>query len=196
MEFHELGTWKDLAGKFFFNSDLLKSIVMPTLDDTNYEEDDNWFGGKNLPTQVNGVTEYHNLVGHYFDVPFIYSTVTDERMVLCVDTEVSKWVGQAIKEITITIYVICHKDFIKMSSDMKSEYITKHKLAGNRVDMAVEVIGRLLNGSNAFGLGRLVPAQDNTVLSYFPNSEFYGKVLRYTCDDFSTDYAGRSINGD
>ena len=142
MEYHELGSWKDIAGQIFFKSDLLKGISMPTPDDARYGEDDNWYGGKQLPLIVDGVTEKHDLIGHYFDVPFIDGTVTDTRMVICVDTEVAKCEGEALKSIFVHVYVMCHKDFIKMTSADKSYYRKNHNLAGNRVDMAVEVIGK------------------------------------------------------
>ena len=82
-----------------------------------------------------------------------------------------------------------------MTSTEKSSYKKNYQLAGNRIDMAVEVIGRLLNGSKKFGLGRLQPIPNRPVTSYSPNNEFFGKVLHYICDDFRTDYAERSVNG-
>lgn len=196
MEFHELGSWKDTVSKTFFQSELLREIVMPTLDNDKYDEDDNWFGGKKLPIYISEKPTYSDLIGHFFDVPFVDGTVTDTRMVLCVDTEVAKCEGEALKSLYVHVYVMCHKDFIKMTSTEKSSYKKNHQLAGNRIDMAVEVIGRLLNGSKKFGLGRLQPIPNRPVTSYSPNNEFFGKVLHYICDDFRTDYAVRSVNGE
>jgi hypothetical protein len=194
LDFYELGSYKEKIEKMFVTNPDIVDLTMPILDDSRFEIGDNFLGGEFQYKDTNsGAIENVTLIGHYFDVPFVYSSITDVRNLICIDTSISRADGETIKEITVSIEVICNKDNIKLSSADKLKYLNKY--VGNRLDMIVEAIGLQLNSSRKFGLGRLKPSSRNPVRSYFPSEKYFGKILTYTCDDFLTDYAARSLNG-
>jgi hypothetical protein len=193
LNFKELGTYKDkIISMFAANEDII-DLIMPTLDYDRFEVSDNFIGGE-FQTVENGIVKNVILKGHCFDTPFIYSSITDSRNCICIDTNISNADGESIKEMSITIEVMCNKANLQMDSESRMKYVTKG-LSGNRLDMIVEEIGLQLNSSRQFGIGKFKPAIRNPVHSYFPNEDYFGKVLTYTCSDFMADYAERSLNG-
>lgn len=193
MNFYELGKYKEKIINMFVTNDDIVNLVMPTPDDSRFELGDNFLGGE-YKTVSNGIEAIVNLIGHCFDVPFIYASIQDNRNAIFIDSTISKADGESIKEVTITIEVMCHKTNLKMNSQDRIKYIKKG-LSGNRLDMIVQEIGLQLNSSNKFGIGKLKISPRNPVKSYFANEDYFGKVLTYTCEDFMTDYAARSLNG-
>lgn len=191
MEFHELGAWKEQASRIIFNDNVIKRLVMPTLDNPLCSEDDNWFGGKKIEyynTETDEI-EIADLVGHYFDRPFIYAPVVDTRAFICLETSIASWSGNAIKQMIVYVQVIVHKDFMTMDSKEKLYFKKNHNLAGNRLDMIIEEIGHLFNGSKDFGIGLLKPYSFEPVKQIFWDDCYYGKEIRYDCSDFSTDFS-------
>lgn len=194
MNFYELGKYKDkITSMFVANADIV-DLVMPKSDDIRFSIEDNFLGG-NFQAVSGGIEEKVQLIGHCFDVPFVYSMVKDARNIICLDTVVSMAEGEAIKEITVTISVMCHKTNIKLDSATKVKYFKKN-LSGNRLDMIVQEVGLILNGSKNFGLGRFKLSPRKPMQSYYANEDFFGKIITYTCEDFMTNYAERSLNGE
>lgn len=188
-EYHALGTYKNEICKLLLQhelSELLIDILMPTLHDERFDKSDNFRGG-DYTYKINNQEEKVKLIPHIYDVPFIYTTVTDTRNVICVDTNISKN-SQSTKEMFIAIYVMCHKDLLQIDSETEKKYKNIGYIGKNRMDIAVAIIGDILNGSNKFGIGQLSPTLSNPTQSYFPNSTFWGKILQYTCSDFMQDY--------
>lgn len=98
--------------------------------------------------------------------PFEYvpdKTDTDKSIIAmeCVVPDVS---NDVIKTVDIYVYIIVHKGRMKVES-------------GVRTDALAAAIDRVLNGSRDFGFGRL---QLESVDTFKPNEEFYGRVLVYT----------------
>ena len=58
----------------------------------------------------------------------------------------------------------------------------------NRLDIAVAILGDIINGSKEFGIGQLNPIPYNPVKAYYPSQDYFGKILNYSCDDFMKDY--------
>ena len=54
----------------------------------------------------------------------------------------------------------------------------------NRLDIAIAIIGDIINRSTEFGIGKLSPSRYEPVKSYYFSNEFFGKILTYTCTDF------------
>lgn len=188
-EYHALGTYKNEIYKLLLQhelSDLLIDILMPTSHDERFDKLDNFLGGDYIYT-TNDKEEKIKLTPHIYDVPFIYTTITDARNVICIDTNISKN-SQSIKEMFITVYVMCHKNTLQIDSETQKKYKQYGYIGHNRMDIAVAIIGDILNGSNKFGIGKLSPTPSNPTQSYFPNNVFWGKILQYTCSDFMRDY--------
>ena len=198
-EFNSLGDYKELLFKLLMTSgeksDLLIDIVMSTLDDDRFDKYDNFLGGENLEYYEDGKLIYVDLKGRLYDVPFIYSTITDVINAICVDTNISV-VSPNTKEMTITLNVMCHKDNLKLDKTTKRKF-KKLGYNGNRLDIMVALIGKILNYSKEsnLGIGTLVPISRNPITPYYPNNDFFGKTMIYTCSDFMIDYGERSLNG-
>lgn len=188
-EYHALGSYKDELFKLILQhelSELLIDILMPTIEDERFDKIDNFLGGDYSYSGKNGI-EQVSLNSHIFDVPFIYSTVTDVRNVICIDTNISRC-NQSLKEMSVVIEVMCHKGGLQLDSTTRKKYKQLGYIGRNRIDVAVAILGDILNGSKDFGIGRLVPMPSVPTQSYFPNNDFWGKILRYSCTDFMKDY--------
>lgn len=202
-EFKSLGEYKDLLFQLLMmsgeKSDLLMDIVMPTLDDDRLSKLDNFLGGEfeeYFSTENNEQTlEIVKLQGRLFDVPFVYSTVENTINTICIDTNIRSC-NPNTKEMVITLNVMCHKDNLKLDIKTKRKY-RELGYKGNRLDIMVALIGEILNYSKDanIGIGTLVPLPHNPVTPDFPNSNFFGKTMIYTCSDFMVDYAQRSLDG-
>lgn len=179
---------------FVANEDIVY-LTMPKLDDNRFEIGDNFLGGKYEAVGENGKVEIVELMGHCFDLPFIYALINDNRNAIFIDTIITRANGESIKEMTVIIEVMCHKSNLQLNTQDKNRYFKKG-LSGNRLDMIVQEIGLQLNSSRDFGIGRFKVSPRNPVKSYFANENYFGKVLTYTCEDFMADYSKRSLNGD
>ena len=198
-EFKSLGEYKDLLFQLLMmsgeKSDLLMDIIMPSLDDDRFDKIDNFVGGEYEEYNKEGKLEIVKLQGRLFDVPFIYSTVENTINTFCIDTNIRSC-NPNTKEMVITLNVMCHKDNLKLDRETKRKYRALG-YTGNRLDIMVALIGEILNYSKEanLGIGTLVPLPHNPVTPDFPNSNFFGKTMIYTCSDFMVDYAQRSLDG-
>ena len=198
-EFKSLGEYKDLLFQLLMmsgeKSDLLMDIVMPSLDDDRFDKIDNFLGGEHEEYNKEGKLEIVKLQGRLFDVPFIYSTVENTINTICIDTNIRSC-NPNTKEMVITLNVMCHKDNLKLDRETKRKYRALG-YTGNRLDIMVALIGEILNYSKEanLGIGTFVPLPHNPVTPDFPNSNFFGKTMIYTCSDFMVDYAQRSLDG-
>ena len=189
-EYHALGSYKENIFKLLVNdgerSDLLMDILMPVIEDSRFDKIDNFIGGSFECIQ-DGKVELVDLKQHLFDVPFIYSTVTDTRNVICLDTNLNSC-SQSLKEMKIEISVMCHKEAMPLDLNTRLKYKKLGYIGRNRLDIAVAIIGDIINRSSEFGIGKLCPNKYDPVKSYYFSHEFFGKILTYTCSDFMKNY--------
>lgn len=190
-EFRSLGEYKEMLIEFLVccdqKSDLLMDITMLKLDDERFSKTSNFLG---INQEYNG--EYVKTDGYLFDIPFVYTTVQDTRNMICFDTNISK-INQNTKQIDITINVMCHKASLQLDKETQRKY-KKLGYYGNRLDIMVALIGDILNYSNnTNGIGTLVPSPSGAIGSYFPNDQYFGKILHYTCSDFMVNYSRRFV---
>lgn len=181
-----LGKYKDTIGEILLSSDDVVNLVMPSLDNPNFDVADNFFGGERLEyyNQAKNEIEYITLLGHCFDVPYIKPTITDARALICMETYISKVDGESIKEVAIDLYVYAHKSFVTMPHDESAKF-KKRGYAGNRIDMLVSAIElEIKNNSRSFGIGKILLAPSTPIISYEPNHDFYGKKMSLICHDF------------
>lgn len=183
-----LGKIKDYFSKILFNSEDVRNLTMPELDDNRFDELDNFFGGKKLE-YYNPETkkyEYIDLQGHCFDVPYIDETITETKAVITMESFITKIEFEHIKEVQVDIYAFAHKDHIHMSSKEKLPY-SKKGYSGNRVDMMSSAIWLALKEANMpkdFGIGKIMFNPRMPITPYQPNKDFYGKKLSFLCSDF------------
>ncbi len=72
--------------------------------------------------------------------------------------------------------------------DTRLKYRKEGYIGRNRLDIAVAIIGDIVNRSYKFGIGKLSPSKYDPVKSYYFSNDFFGKILTYTCTDFMKDY--------
>lgn len=199
-EFRALGAYKNDLFKLLTNvgenklCEYLIDILMPVMEDDRLDKVTNFVGSPvegSVVYNEDGDEETVRLKRHLYDVPFVYTTVTDTRNVICIDTNISRS-NQSIKEMDINIYVMCHRQSLELDYETRTKYRKLGYIGRNRLDIAVALIGDILNGSSDFGIGHLRPNQMSPVRSYFPNNDFFGKVITYTCSDFMVNYSEKS----
>ena len=205
-EYKSLGDYKYLLFKLLMysgeKSDLLIDITMPSLDDERFDKYENFTGGEFDYYTGNGknqTTEHVELKGRLYDVPFIYSTVTETINVICIDTNISNC-NPNTKEMVVTLNVMCHKDNLKLDTKTKRKY-SKLGYKGSRLDIMVALIGEILNYSKDndkmnVQIGTLNPVLRNPIVPYYPNDNFFGKTMTYTCTGFMINYGDRSLNNE
>lgn len=188
-EYHALGSYKDKLFQLIVKdnkSDLLMDILMPVIEDERFDKMDNFLGGK-FEYYEDGKVQLIELKRHLFDVPFIYTTVTDTRNAICIDTELTSC-SQSLKQMKVTINIMCHKNSLELDMDTRLKYRKEGYIGRNRLDIAVAIIGDIVNRSYKFGIGKLSPSKYDPVKSYYFSNDFFGKILTYTCTDFMKDY--------
>lgn len=188
-EFRALGGYKKKLFDLICNSEKSESLidlVMPELDDARFDKQDNFLGG-----ELKYNKELVDLQGRLFDVPFIYAVIDGAINCICIDTNISK-LNQSLKEMVITINVMCHKDKLRLDTVTKNKY-KKLGYYGNRLDIVVALLQDIVGHSMEFGIGELRPITNNPVQPYFPNKDFFGKTLIYNCTDFMTDFSDKAV---
>ena len=107
--------------------------------------------------------------------PYLYvdDTQTTAETYICIEVSVPRTHDFTFKDMKIDVWCYCHKNVMKYS---KKGYL------GTRADIAGDMIDRLLNSSNNYGLGRL------KLISSVPlniSATHYGRHMTYTCVEFN-----------
>lgn len=180
---------KDSLMSLFCDLEDITRLIMPTLDNTNFTWEQNWYGGR-FDKNIKGQTEITTLLGHCFDTPYIEGTVKDNRCAIFIETYLSKVENQHIKEVGVDIMVVCHKDSVRISDEDKA-YYNSIGVYGNRVDSAIQVINSsILNTKimdkikQKYSIGEMNLLEKNPIQQYVPGTKYYGKVLHYTYQTF------------
>lgn len=180
---------KESLVELFGDIEDVANLIMPNLDDENFTWMENWLGG-NYTVTVKGDTKITNLIGHCFDIPYVEGTISDNRCAIFMETHLLKVENQHIKEVGLDIFVVCHKDAVRLSKDEK-EYYNSKGIYGNRVDSAIQAINSTINNKNLmkgiqkkYSIGELTFVERNPLKQYIPATKFYGKCLSYTYQSF------------
>lgn len=130
------------------------------------------------------------LVGQCYDTPYIEGTVSENSCAIFVETYLIRLKNQHIKEVGVDITVVCHKDCIKLSQEDKA-YYEAMGIYGNRVDSAIQAINSSIQSCEVmekirenYSIGGMSLIEENPLQQYVPGTEFYGKVLHYTYQNF------------
>lgn len=185
-DLYSLGRYKDIMMDIFYQSEDIRNLTMPVLDDARFDLQANFFGGKELAysNPDTGSTEYVTLPGHCFDVPYLDQSLTEERAVILLESLITRIEGPRIKEVEIDVYALSHKSFIHLSAAEKSSYLKKG-YSGNRVDMMAAAIELAVKErAREFGIGKIRLNSQNPILPYETENSFYGKKLSFLCSDF------------
>lgn len=173
----------------FCDEENITRLIMPNLDNDNFTFEQNWYGGS-FEKDIHGKAHIETLIGHCFDTPYIDGTVTDNRCAIFIETYIIKAENQHIKEMGVDVFVVCHKDSVKLSQEDK-EYFESIGVYGNRVDSAIQVINScILNPTimagikRKYSIGSMNLSERNPLKQYVPGTKFYGKCLSYTYQSF------------
>lgn len=182
-----------LSSMFCDNEDITR-LVMPSLDDSDFTWEENWYGG-NFKETITGKTKIVTLIGHCFDTPYIEGTVTDNRCAIFIETTLESVPNQFIKEVSVDVSVICHRGSVRISKEDKAYYESKG-IYGNRVDCLCQLINssilspRIMDGiMRKYSIGKMKLSDGNPIRLYVPGTKFYGKILRY---NYYTNYQTKS----
>lgn len=149
----DIGTYKSkMIQAFLASSDICEALL-----GENYTADD-----------VNSL-EYTRIF------PFLYLKTTPDEAIpyLCVEADIPELQSGAMKNMRITVWVLCHKNCMKYA---KTGYI------GTRTDILSDMIERLFNGSYEFGIGKL--HLDSASHLSNTNENYYGRQLIFSVPDF------------
>jgi len=184
-DLQDLGHFKTLLQVIFENDEDLRNLVMPEPDDADFTPLQNWLGGTYSIEDADGTPQKTaTLIGYCFDVPYIPPAVTDSRIVITMETSISKAVNERTKEVTTDIYVCCPKDRVLLTEQEKKHY-TEKGYAGNRVDMCVMAIANAIKrNAGIFGIGNIRLLPEKAIEPHTPGEGYYAKRLSYTCQCF------------
>ena len=185
----DMSRLKESLVELFGDIEDIANLIMPNLDDENFTWMENWLGG-NYTKTMNGETKIKNLIGHCFDIPYVEGTISDNRCAIFMETHLLKVENQHIKQVGLDIFVVCHKDAVRLSKDEK-DYYNSIGIYGNRVDSAIQAINSTINNKNLmkgikekYSIGELTFVERNPLKQYIPATKFYGKCLSYTYQSF------------
>lgn len=180
---------KESLMSLFCDTEDITRLIMPQLDDENFTFEQNWYGG-NFDKNIYGKTDIKTLIGHCFDTPYIEGTVSDNRCAIFIETYLTKVENQKIKQVGVDIFIVAHKDSVRLSEKDK-EYYESVGIYGNRVDSAMQVINSTINDerimkaiNKKYSIGDLTFTERNPVKQYVPGTKFYGRCLSYTYNTF------------
>lgn len=158
----EPGAYKDLLRRLLYEDELVQTLIMPSGSAADAQTEETW------------------LTRHCLDVPYLDEQITDERSLLLI--ECLPLTAGEIRSYSITVTACCHRNLINLSAADRADLNTRFGLTGNRVDMMVMAVNQALSkesASRSFGIGKLRPAAEKPVVSFIPNTQFYGKTLTF-----------------
>lgn len=185
----DMGRIKESLMSLFCDTEDITHLIMPEKDDDNFSWEQNWYGGT-FDKNIYGDTETKTLSGHCFDIPYTEGAVSDGKCALFIETHLIKAPNQRIKNVGVDVYIVCHKDFIRLSEE-DTQYYNSIGIYGNRVDCAVQAINSAINDSTAmnavrkkYSIGDLIFTDENPVSRFMPDGAYCGKCLSYSYHAF------------
>ena len=109
-----------------------------------------------------------------FDYPYVDGTQEEVMPFVCVET-VCRGTNRTIKSMDLYIWIFVHRDCMQMNKQHIKTYM------GNRADVLMDIIERLLRGSNDLGIGNLSLLDIGYTI---PQSKYFGRQIRYNIPDF------------
>ena len=154
MTLKDIGTYKNRLLTTIVNSEDICELIL----------------GKDYnKTDVDEKLIYKNI----FPYLYIDDTQTATETYICIEVSVPRTLDFTYKDMQIDVWCYCHKNIMKYS---KKGYL------GTRVDIVSDMVDRLLNSSNDYGLGRL-KLQSSSPLNI--SKTHYGRHMIYKCAEFN-----------
>lgn len=154
MTLKDIGVYKNrLLTTIMGSDDICEAILGKGYDKTNVDE---------------------KLIYEYV-FPYLYvdDVQKETKSYICVEVSVPRTHDFTYKDMEIDIWCYCHKGVMKYS---------KKGFLGTRSDIISDMVDRLLNSSNNYGIGRL--KLQSCIPINITNSH-YGRHLKYTCAEFN-----------
>lgn len=176
---HLLGKTKDTLKEMFLEDPLISALVMPEPDNPDFTREENWLGGTFGQT---------TLAGHCFDVPFIPKEVTDDRALLCLETNVL-YAGNSVSTLTLTVRCLASDAKLRLTKPEQETLAAGYGMNGNRVDMMSEAVYRFfLNHpevGRALSIGDIIlTSEKNVTESLRVDNKYYGRILTFELRGF------------
>lgn len=132
-------------------------------------------------------------MGYVFDYDFTDDTLSEERTFVFVDTDIDTVRDNMFTDFNLCIFVFTAKNLVRLNSssdptskDVKDMGYFSSNTRGNRIGALCDCIDRILNGSDKLnGIGNVRPAPKDHVLFYAPNTNYYGKCLKYNITNYN-----------
>ena len=107
--------------------------------------------------------------------PYLYvdETQTEAKTYICIEVSVPRTHDFTYKDMIVDVWCYCHKSSMKYS---------KKGFLGTRVDILSDMVDRLLNSSNNYGIGRL---KLDSCVPINISKTHYGRHLTYKCAEFN-----------
>lgn len=113
---------------------------------------------------------------YIFNYDYVDGTTVETAAYICVETEMVNAVSPTMQSYKLFVKVVCHKEFMKIDPSLFPGVM------GNRRDVLLTWIDKLLNKNSSFGIGKLI--LDRAVSVNAPNN-FSARELTYSIPDFS-----------
>lgn len=120
-------------------------------------------------TDVDEKLTYKNI----FPYLYVDETQTETKTYICIEVSVPRTYDFTYKDMKVDIWCYCHKDIM--------EY-RKKGFSGTRSDILSDMVDRLLNSSNNYGIGRL---KLQSCIPINISKTHYGRHLTYSCAEFN-----------
>lgn len=154
MTLKDIGTYKNRLLTTIIKSDDICELILGK----NYDK-----------TDVDEKLTYKNI----FPYLYVDDTQTTADTYICFEVSVPRAQDFTYKNMKIDVWCYCHKDIMKYS---KKGYL------GTRADILGDMIDRLLNSSDKYGLGRL-KLESSMPLNV--SKVHYGRHMSYSCVEFN-----------
>lgn len=130
--------------------------------------------------------------GHVFDYNFANETTVEQKTFVFVETDIPTIEKNLFMDFNLYICIFSEKDLVRLTSETKPTVKEVKDMGyfasstGNRIDILCDCVDRILNGNEKVqGIGTLTPAPRGFLTNYCPNSNYYGKCLKYHITNLS-----------
>lgn len=131
--------------------------------------------------------------GHVFDYNFVNETTTEKKTFVFVETDIDVIRDNIFTDFNLYVCIFTSKDLVRLNKsssptakEVKNMGYFATSSRGNRIDALCDCVDRILNGSSRInGIGDVKPASRNHMTTYLPNSNYYGKCLKYNITNYN-----------
>jgi len=110
--------------------------------------------------------------------PWMYvpDTVEETKSYIGMKIKARNQINAAAKVYEMTIYIICHKEHMRMNAAVCEQLGLDTTDSGSRVDVLMDKVDCLINGSEEFGFGKVEFVESD---EFRPTDKFHGRYITY-----------------